>query len=223
MARLIAAHFPLSPVPSVPEIRLHKAGPGSGVWRLAEADQNFGTPYWAYHWGGGLALARHVLDHPATVAGRRVLDLGAGSGIVAIAAAKAGARQVIAADVDPCAIAAMKLNAAANDVSISPLLCDFTASPPPAADVVLAGDLFYEADLAIRLTAFLDRCLAAGMDILIGDPWRAHLPRTRLKLLAQYEGGDFGDGDALRLNGVFAFRGAIAGAVPCGAQGTAPW
>lgn len=202
--------MPLAPVPSVPEIRLHKAGPKSSLWRLADAHDDFGTPYWAYHWGGGLALARHILNHPEIVAGRRVLDLGAGSGIVAIAAAMSGAKHVIAADIDRYAVEAMRLNAAANRVEISPLLGDLTAGAPPSVDAVLVGDLFYEAELARRVTGFLNRCLASGMDALVGDPWRTHLPRGRLALLAEYPGGDFGtsDHDAYRQNAVFAFRAA---------------
>jgi predicted nicotinamide N-methyase len=186
---------------------LHKAGPKSGLWRLAEMDQDLVTPYWAYHWGGGLALARHILSHPEIVAGRTVLDLGAGSGIVAIAAAKVGAKNVIAADIDPYAIAATGLNAAANGVAVSTLLGDLTAGSPPAVDVVLVGDLFYEADLAERVTAFLDRCLGAKMEVSVGDPLRAFLPRTRLQLLAEYPGPDFGhtSPDEQKPNAVFSF------------------
>jgi predicted nicotinamide N-methyase len=172
---------------------LHKAGPKSGLWRLAEIDENFGTPYWAYDWGGGLALARHVLNYPDIVAGRAVLDLGAGSGIVSIAAAKSGAKNVIAADIDPYAIAAIGLNAAANGVSISTFLGDLTAGSPPTVDMILVGDLFYEADLAQRVTTFLDRCLEAKIEVLVGDPWRTFLPKMRLRLLAQYPGSDFGN------------------------------
>ncbi|HEY0122395.1 MAG TPA: 50S ribosomal protein L11 methyltransferase [Rhizobium sp.] len=205
----IAAHLPVLPVPSIPEIRLHKAGPQSGLRRLAERDEAFGSPYWAHYWGGGLVLARYLLDRPEVVAGRRVLDLGAGSGIVGIAAAKAGAVKVIAADVDPHAIAAMELNAAINGVAILPVLADLTTGEPPAADIVCVGDLFYEAALAERVTIFLDRCLERGMEVLIGDPWRAHLPRSRLHLLAEYAVTDFGDvAGSTRPSGVFAFKDA---------------
>ena len=127
---------------------MHKARPKSGLWRLTEMYDDFGTPYWAYDWGGGLALARHILNHPQLVAGRTVLDLGAGSGIVGIAAAKSGAKSVIAADIDRYAVAAIGLNAAANGVTISTFFGDLTAGSPPEVDVVLVGDLFYEADLA---------------------------------------------------------------------------
>jgi predicted nicotinamide N-methyase len=188
----IRLRLPLQPVPTVPEIVLHKAIPSSGLRLLAEWDDAFNTPYWAHYWGGGLALARYVLDHPDAVAGRSVLDLGAGSGIVAIAAAKAGAAQVRAADVDGYAVAAAMLNAAANRVAIIPQHDDLTAQAPPPVDVVLVGDLFYEQNLARRVMAFLDRCLAAKITVLIGDPGRARLPRRRLRLLAEYAGPDFG-------------------------------
>jgi predicted nicotinamide N-methyase len=195
LRRFIEAHLPLAPVPSIPEIRLHMAGPASGLRRLAEADEHgFGSPYWAYCWGGGLALARHILDRPGTVAGRRVLDLGAGSGIVGIAAALAGASVVTASEIDRYALAALALNAAANGVAIATIPDDLTSGPPPAVDVVAAGDLFYERELACRVTAFLARCLDAGVEVLIGDPWRAFLPRARLRLIAEYAVEDFGEG-----------------------------
>lgn len=207
VSQFIRANFPLSPAPTVPEVVVHKAGPKSGLWRLAEADEAFGNPYWAYHWGGGLALARHVLDRPEVVAGRRVLDMGAGSGLVGIAAMKAGAASVLAADVDPYAVAAIGLNAAANGVAITALLGDLTRMDPPEVDVVLVGDLFYNEDLAMNVTRFLDRCLAKGMTVLVGDPWRAFLPRTRLQLLKEYPGFDFGNSQngQKQSNAVFAF------------------
>jgi predicted nicotinamide N-methyase len=203
----IRSNLPLAQVPGVPEIRLHKAGPASGLSRLADAEPDFATPYWAYHWGGGLALARYVLDTPGCVAGRNVLDLGAGSGLVAIAAAKSGATRVTAADIDPYAMAAIALNASANNVTVATRLGDLTTGPPPTVDIVLVADLFYAADLAEQVTRFLDRCLTANIDILIGDPWRAYLPRKRLKLLAEYPGLDFGDraASAHATNAVFGF------------------
>ncbi|ENZ80459.1 MULTISPECIES: 50S ribosomal protein L11 methyltransferase [Caulobacter] len=174
-------------------MRLHTAGPRSGLMRLAKADPAFGSPYWARPWGGGLALARHVLDCPESVAGRRVLDLGAGSGLVAIAAMLAGARAAWAVDIDPYAVAAIGLNAAANGVSVEATLADLTTGDPPAVALVLVGDLFYDAVLAERILAFLDRCRAAGVAVLIGDPWREFLPTERLRVVADYPVADFGD------------------------------
>ncbi|TXH83254.1 MAG: methyltransferase [Rhizobium sp.] len=205
--QFIAANLPVMPVPGIPGIRLHKAGPQSGLRRLAERDPQFGSPYWAHYWGGGLVLARYILDRPESVAGRHVLDLGAGSGLVGIAAAKAGAAAVHAADIDPYAMAAIALNTALNGVAIDATPADLTKGEPPEVDVICVGDLFYEAALAKRVTAFLDRCLAQRISILIGDPWRAHLPKSRLRLLAEYAVPDFGE-DATRTRpaGVFAFE-----------------
>jgi predicted nicotinamide N-methyase len=199
----IRANLPVVPVPGIPEIALHKASPSSGLASLAAQDPGFGSPYWAYYWAGGLALARFVLDHPEHVAGRRVLDLGTGAGLVAIAAAKAGAAMVIAADIDRYALAALRLNAAHNGVSVAVAEGDLTPGAPPAADLVLVGDLFYAPDLAGRVTAFLDRCLAAGVAVLIGDPWRAHLPTERLTLLAEYRVAETGHA-ASKASAVFA-------------------
>jgi predicted nicotinamide N-methyase len=214
LQQFIRANLPVVAVPAIPEIRLHKAGPASGLRRLAELDeQGFGSPYWAYYWGGGLALARHILDRPEIVAGRRVLDLGAGSGIVGIAAAKAGASEVIAAEIDRYAVAAIDLNATANGVTISTVPGDLTAGAPLPVDVVTVGDLFYERDLAERVTAFLDRCLTAGIDVLIGDPWRAFLPRPRLHLIAEYPVLEFGEAEnaAAKPSAVFSLRPQILG------------
>ncbi|WP_200863253.1 class I SAM-dependent methyltransferase [Rhizobium freirei] len=205
--QFIATNLPILPVPGIPQIRLHKAGPRSGLRRLAERDPQFGSPYWAHHWGGGLVLARYLLDRPEAIAGRRVLDLGAGSGIVGIAAAKVGAREVYAADVDPYAIAAIGLNAALNEVAIKAVLADLTTDEPPAVDIICVGDLLYEEALAKGVTGFLHRCAAQGIEVLIGDPWRAYLPASQLRLLSEYTVPDFGEGAASsRRSGVFAFE-----------------
>lgn len=188
----IRAHLPIAPAPGIPEIRLHKASPQTGLRRLAEEDDGFGSPYWAYHWAGGLALARYVLDHPETVAGRRVLDLGTGAGLVAIAAGLAGAKAVIGADTDGYAIAALALNAPLNGVTVVAVHDDLTAKDPPPVDIVLVGDLFYDQATADRVFAFLDKCLAAGIEVRIGDPWRAHLPEARLELLVRYQVAESG-------------------------------
>jgi predicted nicotinamide N-methyase len=180
-------------MPDCPGIRLYAADSHSGLGRLAGA-----PPYWAYAWAGGLALARHLARHPEIVAGRRVLDFGAGSGLLAIAAAKAGAAAVLAADIDPLARAAITLNAEANDVTVALLDGDLTAPDAalPEADVVLAGDVFYLPRTARRVLPFLDRCAAAGIAVLIGDPYRKPLPRARLQPVAEYEVTDMGQAES---------------------------
>ena len=199
----IAANLPLKPAPGLPKIMIHTATQASGLRRLV-AGRN---PYWAWCWAGGLALACHVLAHPQLVAGRRVLDLGAGSGLVAIAAARAGAAHVLAVDNDADAVAAAEANAAANAVAIECLHADLLDGPPPAVDVVLVGDLFYDRAVAARATDFLERCGESGARILVGDPGRAFLPLGRLGRIADYPARDFGDsGDDEGRASVFSFR-----------------
>ncbi len=149
-------------------------------------------------------LARYLLDHPNTVAGRRVLDLGTGSGLVAIAAAKCGAIAVTAVDIDPHAIAAAKLNTEANNVEISLVCQDLLDGPPPETDLILISDLFYDKTTAERLTAFLQTCDA---DILVGDPGRAYLPYDHLQTIAEYDVPDFGVGHTGKPSAVYRFKG----------------
>jgi predicted nicotinamide N-methyase len=202
----IRTNMPLVAVPSIPEIRLHTAQPSTGLWRLLGPDgADAHSPYWAYPWAGGAVLARHFRAHPEILRGRSVLDLGAGSGLVAIAAVKAGAASTIAADIDPVAAVATKLNAKANGVDVSVVQDDLTKGPPPKVDVIAVGDLFYDRELALRVTEFLDRCLAAGIEILVGDPGRAFLPYQRLRPLAEYQVMDFGETVATKPAGVFSF------------------
>ena len=204
----IQATMRLAPVPSLPDIQLYASHPGTGLWRLDAATGSDGeppAPYWAFVWAGGLVLARFLADAPGRVAGRRVLDFGAGSGLVAIAAAQAGAAAVSAAEIDPNGIAALTLNAAANGVTVIAIAGDLVEGPPPAVDIVLAGDVFYAPEVAARVLPFLERCLAAGVEVLVGDPRRAHLPEARLRLIAEYQVPDFGQPDpmTLRPSGVF--------------------
>lgn len=198
----------LVPVRGIREISLFTAHEATGLWRLAaDEDGDVPPPYWAFPWAGGMALARYLLDRSETVAGRRVLDLGSGSGLVAIAASKAGASGVVAAEIDPFGVAAIGLNAAANKVSVRVVADDITGGEPPPADVVVVGDLFYESELAARVTAFLDRCREAGAVVLVGDPGRTYLPQPKLRLIAEYPTSDVGEveGAAVKISCVFAF------------------
>jgi predicted nicotinamide N-methyase len=143
-------------------------------------------PFWAFAWAGGQALARYILDNPDIVRGRRVLDFASGSGLVAIAAMKAGAASVTACDIDPFAIAAIGLNAQANDVTVGAVQQDLVGEDQ-GWDVVLAGDICYEQDLALRVTDWLFTLSCRGATVLIGDPGRTYLPKDRLEKVAAYE------------------------------------
>lgn len=164
------------------------------------------SPYWAYPWAGGLALACYLAEHPQAVAGLRAVDLGSGSGLVAVAAAKAGARSVLAVDIDRNAVAAIALNAALNGISVATCLADITGGPPPDADVVLAGDVFYAADVAARTGPYLARCAAAGLSVLVGDPGRTFLPAEGLGRCAEYDVRDFADGGPTTRAAVYRIR-----------------
>lgn len=203
--RFILDNLTLTPAPSRPDIRLYTAHAASGLDRLSAAD-DAPAPYWAYGWGGGAALAVWLEEHPETVAGRRVLDLGCGSGLVGIAALKAGAASVLAVDVDPHAVIAAQLNAEANGAEVEALCADLLDGPLPEVEVVLAGDVFYSRALARRSLPFLRRCGDAGLTVLIGDPGRASLPRTRLTQIAALEVPDFGSARPTPA-GVYQLRG----------------
>ena len=175
-------------VPLVPEVRLFLAEDAIILWaRLeAEAGRQLPAPYWASAWTGGQALARYILDNPATVAGRTVLDIASGSGLVAIAAAMAGARDALANDIDPCAIAAIRANARANGVTVRVADGDLLDGDGEGAQVVLAGDALYDGPIADRVVPFLARAAARGAHVLVGDPDRRHLPAGLLRPLATY-------------------------------------
>lgn len=171
--------------PLVPEIRLHLASELIPLWRKTEeelAKIGVPPPYWAFAWAGGQALARYVLDHPDIVLGKRVLDFGAGSGLVALAAAKAGAAHVIAADIDPFAIAAIARNATVNGVAIETVTDDVIGCSE-LFDLILVGDMCYERPLAERLMLWLK---ASPAQVLLGDPGRSYFPKTGLTQLASY-------------------------------------
>jgi predicted nicotinamide N-methyase len=191
-AAFIRANTRLRPVPLVPEISLHLADEAVPLWEKTEEELaaiGLPPPFWAFAWAGGQALARYLLDNRDTVAGKRVLDLGAGSGLVAIAAAKAGAAPVVAADIEEFSDSAIALNAQANGVHVETLIADLLDGSLPHAprhDVILVGDLFYEQTTAQRALAFLSTQLSLGARVLIGDPGRSYLPKQRLKELAVY-------------------------------------
>jgi len=180
-------HTAIASPPLVPEIRLHLATEVTPLWQATEAtlqQSQLPPPYWAFAWAGGQALARHLLDHPELITGRDVLDFGAGSGIVAIAAAKAGAT-VTAAEPDRFAVAAVALNAALNGVEIAVATGD-TLVGDGHWEAVLAGDMCYERPLAERLVSWLAARARGGALILLGDPGRAYLPTTGLQAVARY-------------------------------------
>lgn len=182
----------LRPVPHVPEISLYVADEAVPLWQKTEEElgqMGLPPPFWAFAWAGGQALARYVLDHPETVRNRRVLDLAAGSGLVAIAAAKAGASTVMANDIDHFAMAAIALNAGANNVCLQSETTDRLDPETALADfgTVLAGDIFYERDTAARALAFLQRTQAQGALVLVGDPGRSYLPKDKMQVLAEYQ------------------------------------
>lgn len=176
----------------VPEIRLHLAEESLPIWRNTEeelGEMNVPPPYWAFAWAGGQAVARYVLDNIPLVAGRRVLDLGAGAGLAAIAAMKAGAGEALCADIDAVSLAAARLNAEANAVVLATTGDDLLAAAPPEGfGVVIIGDLFYERPLADRVLTFIDAALARPEKplVLIGDPQRSYFPRSRFAKLAEY-------------------------------------
>ncbi len=174
--------------PLLPGIRLHLATEITPIWHATEAllaEANIPPPFWAFPWAGGQALARYVLDRPELVAGKRILDFGAGSGLVGIAAAKAGAASVLAADIDPVACLVIGLNAALNDVAIETTDRD-VIDAPVGADIVLVGDMCYERPLAERLTAWLRLEAARGILVLLGDPGRTYRPAEGLEERARY-------------------------------------
>ncbi|SCL18970.1 Predicted nicotinamide N-methyase [Micromonospora pallida] len=179
----------LVPTPLVPEVRLHVAEDAILWWARMEAaaGHRLPAPYWASAWAGGQALARYLLDRPRVAAGRRVLDLASGSGLVAIAAALAGAARVRACDIDPYAVAAVDANARANRVAVDSTEADLLDTDGGDVDLLLAGDVFYDRPMADRVLPFLERVAGRGVDVLVGDPGRGHLPEGRLETLAVYQ------------------------------------
>ncbi|MBK9081521.1 MAG: methyltransferase [Rhizobiales bacterium] len=185
----IRAETRLRPAPHAPEISLHVADEATELWKRTEDElgqMGLPPPFWAFAWAGGQALARYILDHPETVAGQRVLDFASGSGLVAIAAAKAGAARVEANDIDPFALDAIAVNAAANGVAVEIVAGDVIGRDL-GWDVALAGDVSYERDMAQAVTDWLDALRRRGARVLIGDPGRSYLARERLVQIAEYQ------------------------------------
>ena len=189
-AAFIAANTRPQTVPHAPEIRLWLADEITPLWRLTEEElgaMGLPPPFWAFAWAGGQALARWLLDHPEEVAGKRVIDFAAGSGLVGVAAMKAGAASVLCADIDPFCGAAVALNAEANGVALAFTDRDLLDAPPPPVDVICAGDVCYEKPMTDRVLAWLGLAKARGTRVLIGDPGRTYFPKDGLTFLAEYQ------------------------------------
>jgi predicted nicotinamide N-methyase len=186
-ADFVRDHTRLGKAPLVPEIVLHLASEITPIWQATEswlAEHNASPPFWAFAWPGGQALARHVLDHPGQITGRRVLDFAAGGGVAAIACALANAASIDAAETDPLGCAAIALNAAANGVSVTVLNGDVVGSPC-RWNLILCGDVCYEAPMTARILPWL-REMARNAEVWVADPGRAYLPRTHLTPFADY-------------------------------------
>ena len=175
--------------PHTPELELYLADEIMPIWRLTEDDLGrlgLPPPFWAFAWAGGQAVARYILDHPEEVAGRTVFDLATGSGIIAIAAMKAGAARATGCDIDRFCSDAVALNAGANHVQVGFIGEDPLDRPPPQVEVITAGDIAYEKPLAEKVRAWLKRAQAQGSRVLIGDPRRTYFDETGLVQLAEY-------------------------------------
>ena len=176
-------------MPHAPEISLWLADEVTPIWRLTEeelGEMGLPPPFWAFAWAGGQGLARWLLDNPSEVAGKRVVDFAAGSGLVGIAAMKAGAVSALCADIDPFCGAAVDRNAAANGVTLGFTAADLLQAPPPAVEVICAGDVFYEQPMSGQVLAWLHRARDQGSRVLVGDPLRTYFPKEGFELLAEY-------------------------------------
>ena len=188
-AAFILANTGLEPTALVPELKLHQASTLVPLWQASEDElerQGVPPPYWAFAWAGGQALARYLLDHPQLVAGRRVLDFGAGSGLQGLAAKRAGAASVLAVDIDPIACAAIRLNAVANGLDLEVSAEDWIGRDNPGWDLILAGDVCYEKPMAGRVEAWLRRLAGEGTLGLVGDPGRTYFPRQGMERITGY-------------------------------------
>jgi predicted nicotinamide N-methyase len=189
-AEFVLAHTHPRRPPFVPEVRLHLADDSLALWETTQVAVDRGQvppPFWAFVWAGGQAVARHLLDHPEMVAGRHVVDIATGSGLVAIAAALAGAQQVQATDVDDLAIAATRCNAALNNADVNASVTDVRDVVSTPGALVTVGDVFYDERIAALMLAQLSRLAADGAEVIVGDPHRAYLPTSALEVLAHYD------------------------------------
>jgi len=185
----IAAHTAVTAPPLIPEFRLHLATEVTPLWQATEdslGQIGLPPPYWAFPWVGGQAVARYILDHPEVARGRVVLDFAAGCGLIALAAARAGAAGVTAVDIDSFALSAIRLNAALNGLAVAVSDADVVGRPLPGVDLVLAGDVCYERPMAEAVIAWLRGLARAGVTVIIGDPGRSYLPRAGLTALARH-------------------------------------
>ena len=221
-------HTHLGPVPGLGEIRLHLADEVLPLWRALQVetgDPDAPLPYWAFAWAGGLAIGRYLREHPEVVAGRRVFDLASGSGLCAIAAMRAGAAEATGVDIDRFAAAAIDLNARTNGHRVTVVRRDVLDEEPPDADVILAGDCWYESGLARRVLPWLRRARDRGIDVLVGDPGRRYLPTDELVELASYEVRTTTELEdiELKLGRVYALRKGDVGLERSGGAAAAPF
>jgi predicted nicotinamide N-methyase len=193
MQAFIEANTRLLPVPGLAcgctPLRLWQADAITPIWSATETDlsrQGVDPPFWAFAWAGGQAIARLILEQPGIVEGKRVLDIACGSGLIAVAAARAGAADVAANDIDPLCEAAVALNAAANSVTVAWRGGDLLDGPVPDVDVIMAGDVFYQRQMAERFTAWLSKAAASGAAVYAGDPGRAYAPASLAAPIAEY-------------------------------------
>jgi predicted nicotinamide N-methyase len=205
--RLVLDNTEWASPPLCPELRLHLVTERCPWWRSTPEELavlGVDEPFWGFAWAGGQALARHLLDHPELVRGRRVLDFGAGCGIAGLAAARAGAAEVLAVDIDPVCEAACRLNAEANGLELRVLTRDLVGGPIEQR-LVLAGDMTYDEGLTRRVLDWFAQLGAAGVEVLLGDPGRGFLPEGGLQLLASYDAPADNDahGRWLRETGVY--------------------
>ena len=221
-------HTHPGPVPGLGEVRLYLADEVLPLWHALQVetgDPDAPLPYWAFAWAGGLAIGRYLRERPEVVAGRRVFDLASGSGLCAIAAMRAGAAEATGADIDPFAAAAIELNARSNGHRVTVVRRDVLDDEPPDADVIMAGDCWYEGDLARRVLPWLQRARDRGIDVLVGDPGRRYLPNDELVELASYEVRTTTELEdlALKQGRVYALRKGDVGLERTGGAAAAPF